>query len=309
MGDNINKDDARLVTGFLDYIVVERGLSANTRAAYGRDIKKFLQYTVIINKTIARAEPRDISGFLEFLTLAGEGGGGGLSVRSRVRALISVRALYGYLLKTGRLEANPCSNVDLPRIPGRLPDVLSTGEVDKLLEAPDTNIPRGVRDKAMLELLYATGLRVTELVSLELNSVNLQAGYIVAYGKGSKERLVPMGEEAMIWVRDYMTDARRLILKGKSNRYLFVTSRGTSMTRQNFWVIIKKLALTAGIDRERIKPHALRHSFATHMLEGGADLRIVQALLGHADISTTQIYTHITNERLKKLHGKLHPRG
>lgn len=296
-------DGATLVEEFLDHIVVEKGLSYNTQASYSRDLRRYLDYLKKNKKDILEADHEEITGFMDYLS------DGGLSVRSYTRSLIAVRGFYRYLLKRGAIKSSPCANVDLPRLKAKLPEFLTIKEVDSLIAAPDTGGATGLRDKAMIEVLYATGLRVTELVTLEVNAVNLQGGYLVAFGKGSKERLVPMGEAAMVWVKRYLDESRTRLLKGRRSKYLFVTSRGSSMTRQNFWNIIKRLALKAGVDQGKIKPHVVRHSFATHMLEGGADLRMVQAMLGHADISTTQIYTHITNERLKQLHKKMHPRG
>ncbi|MEE8574685.1 MAG: tyrosine recombinase, partial [Thermodesulfobacteriota bacterium] len=216
---------------------------------------------------------------------------------------------YKFLLRKGALEASPCELIDMPRLDRKLPGFLTLEEVDLLLDAPALNHPKGVRDKTMLEVLYATGLRVTELTGLRLNDINLQLGTITTIGKGSKERIVPIGSEAMRWIMRYVKESRPQILKGQESQYLFITARGTKMTRQNFWVIIKKYAVICGIETDRIKPHALRHSFATHLLERGVDLRHVQVMLGHSDISTTQIYTHVTNERLKKLHLAHHPRG
>jgi len=199
--------------------------------------------------------------------------------------------------------------VDIPSFRTGLPGVLGIDEVERLLKARKGPSILGIRDRAMLETLYATGLRVSELVSLRLNCLSLQKGVIVTIGKGVKERAVPLGEEAMVWLRRYLEEARPLLLKKQRSPHLFLSIRGTAMTRQNFWEVIKKTALMAGIERSRVKPHVLRHSFATHLIEGGADLRSVQVMLGHSDISTTQIYTHVTKERLKKLHKKGHPRG
>lgn len=292
----------RSVNEFLDHLIVEKGLSMNTRLAYGRDLAAYGAFLKGLGKEPEGAGPDDILGFMKRLMEEGK------SVRSYTRALIALRGFYKFLLKKGRVAANPCASVDIPRANKKLPEFLKLEEVEKLLEAPDPNTPLGLRDKAMLEVLYATGLRVSELVGLKLNDLNLQGGYITAFGKGSKERIVPMGESAMYWVGKYLETGRAGLIK-RMNKYLFVTRRGSRMTRQNFWVIIKTAALKAGIDRRKIKPHIIRHSFATHLLEGGADLRMVQAMLGHADISTTQIYTHVTNERLKSLHKKNHPRG
>lgn len=295
--------DKGLVRKFLDHIVVEKGLSANTHASYKRDLDRFTAFLEAQGKTVAGAVPSDISGFIGALSDRG------LSVRSYARSLVAVRGMYRYLLTGGVVRRSPCEDVDIPRIKSKLPEFLTIKEVDALLSAPDTSSPTGLRDKAMLEVLYATGLRVSELTRLEVSALNLQGGFVRTLGKGSKERVVPMGEAAMVWVKRYMEGSRPALLKGRNSRHLFVTSRARAMTRQNYWNILKRLALKAGIDRQRIKPHAIRHSFATHLLEGGADLRMVQLMLGHADISTTQIYTHVTNERLKRLHKKLHPRG
>ncbi|MBI5454245.1 MAG: site-specific tyrosine recombinase XerD [Deltaproteobacteria bacterium] len=292
-----------LIDSFLDYIVVEKGLSENTRASYCRDLLRFKAYIDEKGAVLDAAAPSDISGHLKRLK------DDGLSVRSYTRALIALRAFYKFLVKKGHVRLSPCTSIDIPKAQRKLPEFLKFEEVERLLSAPKPDAPLGSRDKAMLEVLYATGLRVSELVTLKLNDLSLQAGYLTAFGKGSKERIVPLGEAALIWLKRYLDEARPVILKKRQNKFLFVTARGTRMTRQNFWVIIKNAALIAGIDKRKIKPHIIRHSFATHLLEGGADLRLVQAMLGHADISTTQIYTHITNERLKNLHKSKHPRG
>jgi integrase/recombinase XerD len=288
---------------FLDYIVVERGLSRNTHLAYRRDLKRYARYLEKKNVSMTEAAPEEITGFL--LELLQDG----LAVRSYARALITIRGFYKFLKRNKVLTESPCASVDMPRLSPGLPDCLSVSEVDSLLQAPGPDTPIGLRDKAMLETLYATGVRVSELVSLGLDDVNLQKGLLTAFGKGSKQRLVPMGESAMLWLKRYIEEARPQFLKKRESRDLFLTMRGKAMTRQNFWVIIKKTALSAGVDVKKIKPHIIRHSFATHLLEGGADLRLVQAMLGHADISSTQIYTHITKQRLKNLHKNRHPRG
>lgn len=292
-----------LVREFLDHIIVERGLAKNTALSYGRDLEKYRAWLSGAGGDLIGASSKEVSGFLKSEKESGH------SVRSYTRGLIALRGFYRYLLRRGLIESSPCADVDIPRMQRRLPEFLTFEEVERLLDAPKTEEVLGLRDKAMLETLYATGLRVSELVTLKLNDINLQGGYLTAFGKGSKERLVPLGESAMVWLKRYMDEARGVLLKGRQNKFLFVTVRGNGMTRQNFWVIIKTSALRAGVDRKKIKPHIIRHSFATHLLEGGADLRMVQAMLGHADISSTQIYTHITNERLKNLHKKSHPRG
>ena len=294
------------INEFLDHLVMERGLSMNTRVSYGRDLGRYVKHLEKRGIGVKEAAPEDISSFLSALVKEG------LSARSYARALIAIRGFYRFLARTKRLGSGkpPTESVSLPKFSKRLPETLTIEEVDRLLGAPLTVSPKGMRDKAMLEVLYATGLRVTELTSLGINDINLQKGYLSAFGKGGKERIVPMGESAMTWLKRYMEEGRPAFLKGlNTSRWLFLTNRGGKMTRQNFWVIIKSVASGAGIPPSRIKPHALRHSFATHLLERGADLRMVQAMLGHADISTTQIYTHVAKERLKDIHKKRHPRG
>ncbi|MFQ5427711.1 MAG: site-specific tyrosine recombinase XerD [Thermodesulfobacteriota bacterium] len=291
------------VRGYLDFIVMERGLSKNTSTAYTRDINKFCDFLDKSSLDIREVKPDDITRFLSYLSENGQ------SVRSYTRALIALRGMYKFFLREGLIKSSPAALVDIPSFHGGLPEVLSVEEVDRLLKAQSGASTLSIRDRAMLETLYATGLRVSELVRLRLNDVSLQRGLITPLGKGRKQRAVPLGEEAMIWIRRYMEEARPLLEKNMQSAFLFLTIRGQAMTRQNFWDIIKKTALLAGIERARIKPHVLRHSFATHLIEGGADLRSVQSMLGHADISTTQVYTHVTTERLKKLHKKGHPRG
>jgi len=292
-----------LIREYLEYIVVERGLSLNTSDSYSRDLRGFFNHIKKSGIGLIDAGPSDITGYLKELRAEGR------SVRSYTRTLIAIRGFYKYLLRKGALQESPCALVDMPRFSSGIPEFLSINEVTRLVTAPDTTSPRGVRDRAMMETLYATGLRVSELVSLKLDNVNLQRGFLVTFGKGSKERLVPLGEAAMAWIGRYIEGSMAAFIKGRTSKYLFLTNRGSRMTRQNFWIIIKRLALVAGIDRKKIKPHIIRHSFATHLLEGGADLRHVQAMLGHADISSTQVYTHVTTDRLKKLHKKGHPRG
>jgi len=296
-------NNKEVVKKYLEYLVMERGLSKNTISSYSHDIDMFCAFLKTIHKDILSVLPDDITAFLAKLSKTGH------SVRSYTRALIALRGMYKFSLKEGLIRESPASFVDVPSFQTGLPEVLSIEEVTRLLNARNGSTSLSLRDRTMLEMLYATGLRVSELVRLRLNDVSLQKGIIITLGKGTKERAVPMGEEAMVWTRRYLDEARPLLLKNKSSVFLFLSIRGHAMTRQNFWEVIKKTALLAGIDRERIKPHVLRHSFATHLIEGGADLRSVQAMLGHADISTTQIYTHVTSGRLKKLHKKGHPRG
>jgi integrase/recombinase XerD len=296
-------ESAAVIGEYLDYVVVEKGLSLNTRDSYKRDITGFAAWLEGRVAGLESASPSDVSAYLKHLKDKG------LSARSYTRALITLRGFYRFLLKKGRISASPCSSIDIPRMTRKLPEFLSFEEVESLITAPDDGRTLGLRDRAMLETLYATGLRVSELTTLKVNDINLQGGWLTAFGKGSKERIVPLGEAAMSWLKKYMDEGRAAILKKKTSKTLFVTARGGGMSRQNFWVLMKLYALKAGIERRKIKPHIVRHSFATHLLERGADLRIVQAMLGHADISTTQIYTHVTNERLRNIHKKKHPRG
>jgi integrase/recombinase XerD len=232
-----------------------------------------------------------------------------LRATSQARYISTLRRFYRHLLTRGLISADPTLKIAMPAKPSRLPKVLSEKQVEALLAAPATETDLGQRDRAMLETLYATGLRVSELVGLKVHEVNFDMGIVRIFGKGNKERLVPLGEEAIDWMRLYLAEARPALLAGRSSDDLFVTARGSAMTRQAFWQLIKRYALRAGIDPARLSPHVMRHAFATHLLNHGADLRVVQMLLGHSDISTTQIYTHIARERLKSLHAAHHPRG
>ena len=292
-----------LLDQFLNYLVVERGLSPNTLESYSRDLIKYLEY--LSRKGIKDInETSDLTVISFFTSLKKDG----LSNRSIARNLSSIKMFYKFLAEDHHIKSNPTLNIETPKRESKLPQVLSMEEVDSLLKIPGRNTPLGLRDAALLELLYATGLRVSEIISLPLNNINLEAGYLIAYGKGSKERLVPIGEVAQNLIKEYLEKARPALLKKKQSNYLFITRRTKPMTRQGFWKLIKKYALAAGI-KKNISPHTLRHSFASHLLERGADLRSVQIMLGHSDISSTQIYTHVTTERLKKIHNQYHPRS
>lgn len=287
---------------FINYLIVEKGLSKNTIEAYNRDILGFIDHLSEMNiSDIGAVAPLDIVKYIGSLR------DGGISPRSSSRKLTAIRMFYRFLNTEGYIKSNPTLLVELPKGISRLPKAISLDMVDILLSAPDTKKPLGLRDKAMLEVLYATGLRVSELVSLKVGDVNLDVGYLMAFGKGSKERVVPMGDSAQQWVKNYISDGRPKLYKGQSE-YLFINRSGKGLTRQGFWKVIKSYAEKAKITAS-ITPHTLRHSFATHLLERGADLRSVQMMLGHADISTTQIYTHVTTERLKEIHKRHHPRG
>ena len=297
------EESDRLLDDFINYLTVEKGLSKNTLGAYSRDIIKYLSFLDHDGVSPLNANPSHIVSFLSKLQE------NGISVRSYTRNLVAVRMFYKFLLKSNKISILPTVNIDMPKFAKRLPEVLSLEEVEKLLDAPKTGSHLGLRDKAMLETLYATGMRVSELVSIKLNDLNLQTGYIVTYGKGSKERIVPLGETATTYIKQYIDSARPILLKQRKSEHLFITSRAKRLTRQAFWAMIKRYALLAGIFRDKVKPHTIRHSFATHLLERGADLRSIQTMLGHSDISTTQIYTHVKTEQLKSIHKKSHPRG
>lgn len=288
---------------YLDYLTVERGLAANTRASYSGDLLKFLTY--LKDRGVGDWSQVGFTDIMGFLSQAQEQG---LAPRSRARVLSALRGFFKFMVRDNHLSESPVANLTSPRLRRKLPAVLSVAEVERLLAQPKAELPLGQRDAAMLELLYGTGLRVSELVSLTLARVNLEVGFIVVFGKGAKERIVPMGEAATEAVRIYVLESRPRLLKGRVTEILFVTNRGGAMTRQGFWKLLKKYGREAGLKKE-LTPHTLRHSFATHLLEGGADLRSVQMMLGHADISTTQVYTHVARERLREVHKKYHPRA
>jgi integrase/recombinase XerD len=284
---------------FLDALWLEAGLSRNTLNAYRSDLEGF---AVWLKAPPAQATREQLMGYLA------EGVSRGSRPRTSARLLSSLRRFYHYLLREGLITEDPTATLEAPKLGRPLPKSLSEEQVERLLNAPDMESPLGLRDRAMLETLYATGLRVSELVGLVVQQVNLQSGVVKVVGKGDKERLVPLGEESIGALERYLTSARRELLKGKISDALFPTARGTAMTRQAFWHNIKRYAKLAGIERN-LSPHTLRHAFATHLLNHGADLRVVQMLLGHADLSTTQIYTQVARERLKQLHAQHHPRG
>jgi integrase/recombinase XerD len=295
-------DDA-LIDRFCDALWLEDGLADLTLAAYRRDLRAFGDW---LEKERSRelnaVAPGDIEAYLAWRFARKT------RPRSAARYTSSLKRFYRHLLRENLIASDPTLNLDSPKLPRSLPKSLSEAEVEALLDVPDTDTALGLRDRAMLEVLYATGLRVSELVGLRLTTVSLDAGVLRVTGKGNKERLVPMGEEAVNWVGRYLGEARPTLMKKSQCDQLFVTARGAAMTRQAFWYLIKRHAQAAGLTRP-LSPHTLRHAFATHLLNHGADLRVVQMLLGHADISTTQIYTHVARERLKQLHAAHHPRG
>lgn len=288
---------------FLDALWMERGLSGNTLSAYRRDLTGFADYLFEQSKRPLLAAQRE-----DLLAYLAQRVNAGAKPRTTARLLSSLRRFYQYAVREGWRETDPSDRIDAPKLGRSLPSSLSEDEVEALIDVPTVDTALGLRDRAMLELLYATGLRVSELVDLRLLQINLRQGVVRTLGKGSKERLVPLGETAAEWLEKYLQGGRGELLKGRECEHLFVTQRGAAMTRQAFWYLIKRYAQRAGIHKH-LSPHTLRHSFATHLLNHGADLRVVQMLLGHSDLSTTQIYTHVAQERLKGLHAQHHPRG
>jgi len=296
---------AQEIDRFADALWLEDGLSANTLESYRRDLTQFASWMALsASSNLYEATTADLQAWMAHLHLARR-----TSARSASRALSALRRFYALAIREGRITQDPTAQIKAPKLPRLPPKSISEAEVESLLKAPDISSPLGLRDRAMLELLYACGLRVSELIGLSWLQVDLQAGVLKVMGKGARERLVPLGEEAVYWVGDYFKEgARDTLLNGRQSEDLFVTQRGEGMTRQAFWSLIRRYAIQAGI-RGTLSPHSLRHAFATHLLNHGADLRVVQLLLGHADITTTQIYTHVARERLKALHSKHHPRG
>ena len=288
-----------LIDQFLDSAWVEQGLSKNTLSAYRSDLKIFADW---LNKDLLTVDSSDIAQFLASRYQLE------MTSRTTARILSSLRRFYGYFLRENVINIDPIALISAPKTTRLLPDSLTEVDVEALLAAPQVALPRGQRDKSMLEMLYATGLRVSELVDLKFERLNLNQGLVQIVGKGGRERLVPIGEEALSWLEVYLKDGREMLLSGRQSDYIFITNRGSNMTRQAFWHIIKRHAFDAQITKP-LSPHTLRHAFATHLLNHGADLRVVQLLLGHASLSTTQIYTHVAKERLKTLHAKFHPRG
>ncbi len=292
----------QIIDEFINHLWLEDGLSKNTLDSYRFDLELLSEWlTKSLKKNISDVSEGDIQQYLSFKFPSSKS-------RSISRLLATLRRFFRYLLRENKIKIDPTLQIQSPKIPKSLPKSLSEEDVESLLNAPNVKIISELRDKAMLELLYACGLRVSELVNILLTELSMTEGIIRITGKGGKTRLVPMGEEAVDWIKKYIDESRKNILKQKTSKYLFVTIRGSAMTRQAFWYLIKRYSIIAQI-KKPMSPHILRHAFATHLINHGADLRVVQMLLGHSDISTTQIYTHVARERLKKLHQSHHPRG
>ncbi|EKK4079967.1 site-specific tyrosine recombinase XerD [Cronobacter dublinensis] len=297
------EQDLARIEQFLDALWLERNLAENSLNAYRRDLKMVVEWLHHRRLSLSTAQSGDLQALLA------ERVEGGYKATSTARMLSAVRRLFQHLYREKIRDDDPSALLASPKLPQRLPKDLSEAQVERLLQAPTVDQPIELRDKAMLEVLYATGLRVSELVGLTMSDVSLRQGVVRVIGKGNKERLVPLGEEAVYWLEHYLTHGRPWLLNGQSLDVLFPSNRAQQMTRQTFWHRIKHYAQLAGIDSEKLSPHVLRHAFATHLLNHGADLRVVQMLLGHSDLSTTQIYTHVATERLRQLHQQHHPRA
>jgi integrase/recombinase XerD len=292
-----------LIDQYLNYLLIEKGLSRSTLDSYSSDMVRYREF--LYENKIRRISAADTTLILKHMIALRNAG---LSARSRARHLVTIRGFYRFMVHEKIIGHDPARLVDLPKTSLKLPDVLSVDEVSQLLETPDTDKPRGARDCAMLELLYAAGLRVSELVNLKTQDVNLEAGFVRVFGKGSKERVVPIGLHAKEKIESYILKSRPMLLKNRASPYLFVARAAKPLTRQGFWKLLRRYAGQAQLYK-KVTPHSLRHSFASHLLEGGADLRAVQVMLGHVDIATTQIYTHVARQQLKILHERFHPRG
>lgn len=291
------------VDEYLNFLTVEKGVSRHTLDAYSRDLNRYMSFMQSRGiHAVADVTPDDVIPYLVQMKKDG------LNARSVNRGLAAVRGFYKFLMYEKKIDTNPLANIEKSKVWSRLPDTLNKEEMNLLLRAPGLKTPHAIRDTAMMELMYATGIRVSEIITLTMNSINWQVGYLVVMGKGSKERIVPIGRSAYNCLHEYINHARPGIMKEHATDTLFLNKSGGGLSRQGFWKILRKYAVKVGLQK-KVHPHIFRHSFATHLLEGGADLRSVQTMLGHADISTTQIYTHITREQLKHIHKKYHPRG
>ncbi len=294
----------KILTNYFNYLLIERGMAQNTLESYGRDLRRFV-FFVEESKKIEDLQDISPEVIVEFLTRIRDEG---LAANSMNRSLAALRGFYKYLIREKIIEENPLANIELAKVWMKLPDTISKEEMKIILAQPGTQSDAAIRNTAMLELLYATGIRVSELINLTMNSINWQVGFLIVVGKGSKERIVPIGKIAYDCTRRYVEDIRPKLMQKKSTDVLFLNRFGRKFTRQGFWKIVVGYAKQAGLQK-KVYPHTFRHSFASHLLEGGADLRTVQLMLGHSDISTTQIYTHVTRERLREIHEKYHPRG
>lgn len=292
-----------LIDRYINFLLVEKGLASATLSSYSADLQRF--YVFLVSKKIKTISGADTIAILKYLIDLRDDG---LDIRSRARHLVTLRGFFKFLAAEKMISSDPARLIDLPKFGLKLPHVLSVNEITHLLGAPDIKKPRGLRDAAMLEMLYAAGLRVSELLYIKIRDLNLESGFVRVMGKGSKERIIPIGSHAVSTTSDYLKHARAKILKHHTSAYVFVARAGNPMTRQGFWKIVKQYATAKGFEK-KISPHTFRHSFASHLLEGGADLRAVQMMLGHSDISTTQIYTHVARDHMKRMHEKFHPRG
>ena len=302
--DALPDAEQHTILQFIDHLWMENGLSENTLSAYRNDLANFAEWLIANNQTLSEAKTIDIQLFLAHRFENGQ------KRRSDARLLSTLKRFYTYLMRENHIAENPTLLLEAPKPEYHLPVTLSESQIENLLDAPDTSTDLGLRDRAMIELLYATGLRVSELITLQLSQVSIDPGVIRVIGKGDKERLVPVGEIALEWLTNYLSRSRADLLSAKlATNAVFVTRRGDAMTRQAFWYMIKRYAAKAGMNTEALSPHTLRHAFATHLLNHGADLRVVQMLLGHSDISTTQIYTHVADQRLRELYADHHPRS
>jgi len=306
---NISASDRAAIDAFLERAWSEQGLADNSLASYRRDLEGLARWLGARAASLDTCSREALHRYLGERSVRGGMRGTGYSARSNARLISTLRHFFRLRLRQGAISEDPTLLLDAPKLPRPLPKALSESQVEALIRAPDTDAPLGLRDRAMFELIYATGLRVTELVGLRTEQINLRQGALRVTGKGGKERLIPLGEEAQHWLERYYADARPALLRGAAVDAVFVTHRRAGMTRQMFWTMVKRHAVTAGIDTKRISPHVLRHCFATHLLNHGADLRALQMLLGHSSLSTTQIYTLVAREHLKRLHARHHPRG
>ena len=299
----MSDSDRLVLDAFIDNIWIEKGLSKNTLESYRSDLEQFSNWLKTKDLSFSKTAKKDILSYLSFLFKSG------LGSKTVARKLSSLKSFFRYLVFKSIIQIDPSNDIETPKLLKSIPKSISEKEIEKLLDAPDEKTDIGLRDKTMIETLYSCGLRISELTNLELLNLNLRQGVIRVIGKGQKERLVPMGDQLISLLENYLVSTRKNFLKKKNNDFLFLSSRGQKMTRQSFWHRIKYYCINCGFEPEKISPHVLRHAFATHLLNNGADLRVVQLLLGHSDLNTTQIYTEVARQRLKRLHTEHHPRG